>query len=219
MNDHEDRHLVLEQYKLYVGSVDRVTRQRGSTNRFYISVLAGLLAGLPVVAKTGLLPASLQGLVFTLVGIVGMLLCVVWHANLVSYRQLNAGKFKVIAELEQRLPTAPYSREWEVLGAGRDTRLYRPATGLELWVPRAFAALYLLMFVYFVTPFLAALSSRLTEVPMLFGVGTLLGTFVGGALGVFAFSLLRTTRARSPESVAATNGKASETLVELKDFR
>jgi hypothetical protein len=35
---------LLEQYNLYVEMADRITTRRAQTNRFYISLLSGLLA-------------------------------------------------------------------------------------------------------------------------------------------------------------------------------
>ena len=36
-----------------------------------------------------------------------------WLLLIRSYRNLNKAKFKVISELEDRLPVAPFDREWE----------------------------------------------------------------------------------------------------------
>ncbi|MCK4735084.1 MAG: hypothetical protein KAT65_21710, partial [Methanophagales archaeon] len=40
---------LLEQYKLYVEMADRISTRRAQTNRFYISLLSGLLALLSIV--------------------------------------------------------------------------------------------------------------------------------------------------------------------------
>mgnify|MGYP001756840187 FL=1 len=62
-----------------------------------------------------------------------------------SYRQLNSGKFKVVHEIEDMLPLAPYAAEWVALGEGKDENLYLPLTHVENWVPVTFGLLYLLL--------------------------------------------------------------------------
>jgi hypothetical protein len=62
-----------------------------------------------------------------------------------SYQQLNSGKFRVIHQLEQQLPVAPYAAEWIAVGEGKDPKRYLPLTHVENWVPRLFGLLYLLL--------------------------------------------------------------------------
>lgn len=66
---------------------------------------------------------------------------------LVSFGQLNTGKFAVINELEKYLAAAVYSAEWVALGEGKDPRKYRSFTKREVWVPRVFVTAYLFAFV------------------------------------------------------------------------
>ncbi|MFC1610112.1 hypothetical protein ACFL6C_04090 [Myxococcota bacterium] len=40
-------------------------------------------------------------------------------------------------------PASPYwSAEWKALGEGKDSKLYKPLTHVEMWVPAWFAAIY-----------------------------------------------------------------------------
>ena len=106
---------LLEQYKLYVEMADRISERRMQTNKFYISLLSGLLALLSILVSVGKLN---QTLIFVIVSLLGIALCILWHINIRSYRQLNSGKFKVIHEMEQDLPFPCYDKEWEILGEG-----------------------------------------------------------------------------------------------------
>ena len=108
---------LLEEYKLYVEMVDRISERRMQTNKFYISLLSGLLALLSILVSVGKFN---QSLIFIIVSLLGMALCILWHINIRSYRQLNSGKFKVIHEMEQHLPFPCYDREWELLGEGKE---------------------------------------------------------------------------------------------------
>jgi len=60
---------------------------------------------------------------------------------------LNSGKFKVIHEIEKRLPLSPYDAEWEAIGRGKDSKLYLPFTRVETTVPWVFLVLHLLVIV------------------------------------------------------------------------
>jgi hypothetical protein len=144
VEEERDHGTLLEQYKLYVQLADKVSDRRADANRFYTSLLTGLLALLSAV--TGLKPATaIESAVLSVVAVVGVLLCYVWFVTIRSYRQLNSGKFKVINEVEKRLAFDFYEREWEVLGRGKDPRRYRPLTRVDSYVPQLFAIPYALL--------------------------------------------------------------------------
>ena len=129
---------LLEQYKLYVEMASRISVSRAKTNRFYISLLSGLLAVLSIGVNKDVFN-NIQNIVFLAVAILGLALCLLWYINLRSYRQLNSGKFKVIHEMERNLPCPCYNREWEILGEGKEGRKYLQLTQVEP---------YMLLFVY-----------------------------------------------------------------------
>jgi hypothetical protein len=133
-----EKHL-FEQYKLYVEMADRVSARRMLANSFFVGVHTALIAAFTVLLKEKVFLPTLVGLAPFLAVI---LMCFVWWRVVVSYRQLNSGKFKVVHALEKMLPTAPYDAEWNALGAGKDRKLYLPLTHIENWVPVCFGALY-----------------------------------------------------------------------------
>jgi len=136
---------LLEQYKLYVEMADRISERRMQTNKFYISLLSGLLALLSILVSVGKLN---QTLIFVIVSLLGIALCILWHINIRSYRQLNSGKFKVIHEMEQFLPFPCYDREWEVLGEGKEKTKYLQLTRVEKYIPVILAIPYIFVFLY-----------------------------------------------------------------------
>jgi len=138
---------LIEQYKLYVEMADRVSARRAQTNRFYISLLSVLLALLSIVVTREVFNGILS-VIFVAVGILGIALCFLWYVNIRAYRQLNSGKFKVIHEMEQRLPFPAYEREWEILGKGKESKKYLKLTRIEQYVPFALAIPYLLLLAY-----------------------------------------------------------------------
>jgi len=127
---------LLEQYKLYVESAEKVSERRVSANNYLLTVNAFL------VTLYGVLAASPYRSVWViLVPIAGVLVSLTWFQIIVSYRNLNSVKFKVIHEIEQYLPAALFEYEWQKAEEGRG-KAYRPLTHLEQWVPLVFIALY-----------------------------------------------------------------------------
>jgi len=136
---------LLEQYKLYVEMADRISKRRMQTNKFYISLLSGLLALLSILVSMGKFN---QTVIFIIISLLGIALCTLWHINIRSYRQLNSGKFKVIHEMEQYLPFPCYYKEWELLGEGKEKSKYLQLTRVEKYIPLILAIPYIILFLY-----------------------------------------------------------------------
>lgn len=133
---------LLEQYKLYVEMTDNVSERRQSANNYFLTVnsilvsLFGVLSGFNLNAGENLWRYSLP--------LAGLLVSIAWIGVLLTYRQLNSGKFKVIHRLESQLPAALYDAEWKLLGEGRNKK-YMTLTMVELLVPLIFSGLYILL--------------------------------------------------------------------------
>ena len=131
----------LELYRIMVASSESLVNRRQGLNTFFLTLhgviltAVGFLLGSAV--DSGLRSAGLAGIT-----IVGTLLAWAWHSLLVSFGQLNRGKFAVINELERHLPASIYTAEWVALGEGKDPQLYRSFTDREVWVPRVLMAAY-----------------------------------------------------------------------------
>ena len=137
----------LEQYKLYVEMADRVSQRREQSNRFYVTLLAALAALLVVVARfvlaeEGTEVAFLTGVVL-ICSVFGAALSVIWWVNIRSYRELNSAKFTIINRMEQQLPAAGYSDEWEILRPKAAPPKYFQLTRIEQFVPVVVGALFL----------------------------------------------------------------------------
>ena len=138
---------LIEQYKIYVEMADRISSRRFQTNRFYVTLLSGLLALLSLVVNINAFSSVLY-VVFVAVGILGIALCILWYVNIYSYRQLNSGKFQVIHEMEQHLPFPAYEREWEILREGKEGKKYRRLSKVEQYVAFILAVPYLILLIY-----------------------------------------------------------------------
>lgn len=109
-----DRQLLLEQYKIMVGSTEKVTEQRLKVNNLFLAITSSILSISVVLGKT---------LNFSAVALIGMLLLTVisfmvsffWEKLIRSYGKLNTGKFKVIDDIEKKLRTNMFEYEWNIL--------------------------------------------------------------------------------------------------------
>ena len=146
--DIEKAKILLEQYKLYVEMADRVSTRRHHTNLFYISIISALIAFLSLAGNKLSPISSYQPVIYLSASVLGLLLCGIWYMNIESYRQLNRGKFKIIHEMEEKLPFKCYKEEWKVLGEGRDYSKYRQLTVVEKKVPLILSIPFLVMFAF-----------------------------------------------------------------------
>lgn len=136
---------VIEIYKLYVEMADRISTRRQLANSFFLSINTAIVA---IVGYVQLGQKAGEAIDFYwVVGLAGVALCYAWYRLIRSYSGLNSGKFKVIHEIEKRLPLSPYDAEWEVIGRGKDSKLYLPFTRVETAVPWVFLVLHLLVIV------------------------------------------------------------------------
>lgn len=122
----------LDQWKFYAQTTLNTSNRRLKNNRFYIRLLLGLLAAVGAGSKLGLV--NPVGVLFA--GIVGFPMCVLWYLHILSYKQLNSGKYTVLKEMAEELPHAPFKMEWDELGEGNNHRKYITHTSVEKWWPR-----------------------------------------------------------------------------------
>lgn len=143
MDKNEDIRTYFEQYKMFVDSAEKVSDNRMSANNYFLTVNTALisLTGLLITSKVLLLNFN----VMKLIGVLGLIICVIWFFIVLSYKQLNSGKFKIIHRIEKKLPLHLYADEWIELGEGKDAKKYIPLSHIELAVPIVFFFLYLIL--------------------------------------------------------------------------
>lgn len=144
-NYHE--HL-LEQYKMYVEMTDRISARRQTSNSFFLSINTAIIT---LLGYTRLkLETEIPFIFILLLCLCGMVICYMWYRLTRSYKDLNSGKFKVIHEIEKRLPISPYDAEWVSLGEGKNKELYLPFTHIEISIPWVFFILYVIILLLYV---------------------------------------------------------------------
>lgn len=127
---------LLEQYKLYVEMLDRISARRQAANSYFLSVNTALLG------FVGYLTTKEPVEYLWLLGIAGLALSFAWQRLILSYQGLNTAKFAVVHAIEKVLPVSLYDAEWEALGRGKNKELYTPFTNIELNVPWVFVSLH-----------------------------------------------------------------------------
>ena len=136
---------LLDQYKIYINATEKISDRRQKTNEFFLALNSALLALLGfITSKTN--QVELNSILIAS-SISGITMCYLWYRIIYSYKGLNDAKFRVVHEIEARLPLALYDTEWEMLGRGENKKLYWPFSHIELRVPFIFIFLYLFMIV------------------------------------------------------------------------
>ena len=135
--------VLLEQYKLYVDTMEKVVARRQTVNSFFLAANTFLitLSGFAI-EQLGL--EGINSRSFSLLGISisGVLLSTIWLKLSRFYGQMNTTKFKVIHALEKRLPAALFLGEWIALGEGKDPHKYKSMSKVESRVTWVFIYLY-----------------------------------------------------------------------------
>jgi len=127
-----DTEAILEQYKIMVETTSEITRSRQAANNFYLALNTFLLGALSFIQ-------NIPRLGNILVCIVGIVISIIWRINISSYRDLNSAKFKVIINMEKKLPVALFreeQNEYKKIG-------YKELTWVEKFVPAIFIIIYL----------------------------------------------------------------------------
>ncbi len=139
--DSQDRAVLLDLYKVMVASSEALVNRRQGVNTFFLTVNGALLTGIGLVVQNPSSPRPTSFAVLAL-AVTGAILAYAWRSLLVSFGQLNTGKFEVINRLETLLPAAIYTAEWKALAEGKNPAIYRSFTSRELWAPNASLAIY-----------------------------------------------------------------------------
>ena len=130
---------LLEQYKLYVESAQKVSEKRISTGNYLLTVCSTLLTVFGIASTL-----HIAGIWLVIIPIAGCLVSLTWFSLVISYKDLNTAKFKVIHELEDYLPAALFRYEWHSCEQGQG-KAYKPITHLERWIPLTFGGVFLVL--------------------------------------------------------------------------
>ncbi|MFL5728797.1 MAG: hypothetical protein ACJ75J_04845, partial [Cytophagaceae bacterium] len=113
------REHLFEQYKLFVETSQKVTDKRAAANNFFLTANTAIVSFMGFSFSVFKEYFEYPTILFSVTGI---LLCVFWINTIITYRQLNTGKFSVIHQLESQLPARLFCYEWKILGEGKEQK-------------------------------------------------------------------------------------------------
>lgn len=125
---------VLAIWQTCVEMANGVSQRRDTMNNLFVTLNIAVIAAVSWMwdVKTVFLCAA------------GLIICVVWLLYINNFKRLNAAKFRVIYDLEERLGVTPFKDEWDIL---KEMKCYLEGTKLERILPIAFALGYVVVFV------------------------------------------------------------------------
>lgn len=132
-----------ELYRMMVNSSEALVARRQSVNTFFLTMNGLLLTAIGLFVREGG-SGRLQAGGILVLAVAGGALCVAWRSLIISFGQLNTGKFAIINTMERALAASIYAAEWEALERGENPKVYRSFTSREVFVPIAFGLIYLL---------------------------------------------------------------------------
>lgn len=136
----EARKELVELYRIYHDSIENVAKKRQSANSFFLTFCTSIVGLLGLTTASTVMHG--QRLIPLLTMALGAVSSFFWFRLIESYRQLNTGKFAVLISMEETLGIELYKKEWEFLGAGKDTKKYHPLTRVERIVPCVFLTIF-----------------------------------------------------------------------------
>lgn len=142
-----DKAELLELYKIMVASSESLVARRQTVNALFVTLNGFVLTAAGVVVKTGGGDVHQRAGSVLLIALGGLVMCWAWRTLLISFGQLNTGKFAVITEIENHLTARIYDAEWTALGEGKDARVYRSFTSREVWIPTVLITAYIVVMI------------------------------------------------------------------------
>lgn len=151
-DDIKNQALILEQYKLYVETMEKLVARRQTLHSTMLTANAFLMSVVGFFVSKGQISVTyLSWIGVITVALAGVLLSLTWQKLSKHYGLLNRAKFEVIHSLEKRLPASLFWAEWVALGQGKDPQKYQSMAKIEARIPQLFILCYaaLILFALF----------------------------------------------------------------------
>lgn len=130
----EKTEIILAQWQTCVEMANSISQRRDAMNNIFITLNLAILASV----------SFKWDIKSIFVIIAGIIICILWILFIRNYKLLNVEKFKVINDLEGKLPVSPFMDEWELL---QKNKKYKDSTTLEKALPSMFMILYVVVIV------------------------------------------------------------------------
>lgn len=145
MNKDYDVSVLLEQYKIFSDSAEKLVTRRQSMNSFYLSANTALITiGATVFALSEGDNMISKLIIVIALSVPGLLLNISWLKILKSYFINNRGKMKVLSMMEKHLAASLYDAEWKAMKNRYSKERYVSFTESEKKLPQVFIVFYTL---------------------------------------------------------------------------
>lgn len=147
----KEREMLFEQYKIMVKSSNDLSNRRHSSNKLYIAMNGAIFSAAALISRHVKTLIEIEDgilMIFIFLSIAGISVNSVWSKQVVSYRQLSSGKFKIINMMEKYLKAAIFTTEWKALANGEDEKIYAAFTKNEERIPKNLKRLYFVCIIF-----------------------------------------------------------------------
>lgn len=141
-NNYENHYL--EQYRMYLHIYNSTNDRANKSNDFFLGLNTAIIGVLGYLETKNI--TDNNSVIFLFAPFVGIAICYCWYQIIISYKNINRAKFKVIHDVEEKLPLSLFKTEWELLGKGKDSTKYRRLSSIERIIPIIFIVLYTVIF-------------------------------------------------------------------------
>lgn len=138
----ENDSMLIEQYKLLLGTTESLIERRQKLTTTYISIFSIIL---PVISTMLSFPQTFLKVATMIISLVCIVLCCSWRKTIISYGKSNRAKFAILEEMEHKLPVDMFASEWFALK--NLTTKYKSFTSRETIIPIIFSLIYALFFI------------------------------------------------------------------------
>ncbi|GEM_PF-1447274 len=130
---------LFNQYKLFVESVNYTSELKLKINSYFLTINTAL------VTATGLsFSKQLNSSIWHfLLPFAGLFISIIWWGVTYSYKQRNIVKLRIIHCIEEKMPLALYSTEWQLMDEKHGGSLKRFFFTMDLFIPLVFTVSYL----------------------------------------------------------------------------
>jgi hypothetical protein len=122
-------------YELLLAEARTLREARRSTNNFFMSVNVAGLGGLGFLLKEAMAGPLIAGLAMMMAFV-----CFLWTNSIGHYARLTSIKYKILREIEAKLPMQPIAEEWRQFTRGKPNQ---GASHIEKLVPLVFGLGYI----------------------------------------------------------------------------
>lgn len=139
------REHLLEQYKMYIVSLNHTGNLRHKVNSYFLTLNTLFLAaiGASIYRDTNFIKGDGE----LAIPFIGIIISFIWWSITFTYKQRSLVKLKIVHKIEELLPLSLYKNEWDILSKKPGSASYH-FFGTSLLIPWVFALLYLFIIIF-----------------------------------------------------------------------